>query len=220
MRPSAELDLNLSDGIVAEKEFVEQLESEAQHSQEVLDEDDAFLGSAAPEVWEYEVVDARATEFEEALKNSDLVLEFDIVDNTVTTADEAFGNELGENGVYPPDGGNDGLDVTAAGSGIRSGDDGPAGMSTGDPSAGGLSGAASKAPVNHEEMVKGDSGAIDDLNITKARDSRLGLTDRGEKPPEDWAANTGPSRTPDRGVESEGPLDDASTLSPPKRKRR
>jgi hypothetical protein len=82
MRPSAELDLNLSDGIVAEKVFVEQLQSEAQHSQEELDEDDAFLGSAAPEIWEYEIVDARAA-------------------------------ALGEGGVYPPDGGNDTVDVTA-----------------------------------------------------------------------------------------------------------
>lgn len=52
MRPSAELDQNLPEGVVVEKVFIEQLETEAQHSQEVLDEDDAFLGSAAPEVWE------------------------------------------------------------------------------------------------------------------------------------------------------------------------
>jgi len=51
MGPSAELDSKLSEGIVAEKIFVEQLESEAEHSQEVLDEDDAFLGSSTPEVW-------------------------------------------------------------------------------------------------------------------------------------------------------------------------
>ena len=60
MQPSADLDAIIPDGVVAEKVFVEQLESEAQHSQEVLDEDDAFLGVAAPEVWEYDVVDARS----------------------------------------------------------------------------------------------------------------------------------------------------------------
>jgi hypothetical protein len=64
MRPSAELDMNLSDGVVAEKVLVEELESDAQHSQEELDEDDSFLGSAAAEVWEYDVVDVRAQEFE------------------------------------------------------------------------------------------------------------------------------------------------------------
>ena len=84
MRPSAELDQNLPDGVAAEKVFIEQLETEAQHSQEVLDEDDAFLGSAAPEVWEYEVVDDRAAEFEDAIKKSDLVMEFDVVDSLPT----------------------------------------------------------------------------------------------------------------------------------------
>jgi hypothetical protein len=88
---------------VAEEEFVEQLESDAQHSQDALDEDDAFLGSAAPEVWEYEVVNARAAEFEEAIKNSDLVLDDDIVDNTLTTADEISAGVLSNRGVYPRD---------------------------------------------------------------------------------------------------------------------
>ena len=91
MQPSAELDENLPEGIVVDKAFVEQLETDAQHSQEVLDEDDAFLGSAAPEVWEYEVIDARREEFETAIQESDLVLEFDVVDDTVTSADEGPG---------------------------------------------------------------------------------------------------------------------------------
>ena len=60
----------LPDGVVVEKNFVERLESMAQHSQEVLDEDDAFLGRAGTEVWEYEIVNDRASEFEDALKNS------------------------------------------------------------------------------------------------------------------------------------------------------
>jgi hypothetical protein len=103
MHPSAELDANVAEGIVAEKVFVEQLETDAQHSQEVLDEDDDFLASAAPEVWEYEVVDDRAREFEEALSGSDLVLEYDVVDNTVTSDDEVARAVTSENTVYPPD---------------------------------------------------------------------------------------------------------------------
>jgi hypothetical protein len=99
MRPSAELDLNLADGVVAEKVLVEELPSEAQHAEDALDEDDAFLGSAAAEVWEYEVVDGRAMEFEDALQNSDLVLEFEIVDDGVT--DPAEATRLPQNGVYP-----------------------------------------------------------------------------------------------------------------------
>ncbi len=217
MQPSSELDSNLSDGVVAEKEFIEELETNAQHSQEVLDEDDAFLGSASPEVWEYEVVDARAAEFEEALRNSGLILEYDIVDSTATGAEEATAVALDEGGVYPPDGGNEAEDVTSSGSGVRAGDDGPGGMPTGDPSAGGLD----SGPRHHlgnevEGLGEEGSGGIDDLNVMKAGDPRLGLTNRGEKPPEDWAADTGKTRNPDRGVESDNLLDDASTLGPDK----
>ena len=201
MRPSAELDQNLSEGIVAEKVFIEELETEAQHSQEILDEDDAFLGSAAPEVWEYEVVDARSGEFEEALQNSDLVLEFDVVDTGVTSADEASTTVLSDRGVYPSDGGNHGVDVTASGSGVRAGDDGPAGMPTGDPSAGGLNRGSQSIGSGKAEVFEvfndGGSEGIEDLTVTNASDPRLGLTNRGDKPAQDWAANTGPTRNPD-----------------------
>jgi hypothetical protein len=101
MRPSSELDLNLSDGVVAEKVLVEELDSEAEHGEDGLDEDDSFLGSAAAEVWEYEVVDVRKREFEDALQNSDLVLESEVIDDTVTEASDAAGNRLGTAGVYP-----------------------------------------------------------------------------------------------------------------------
>ncbi len=222
MQPSAELDENLPEGIVVDKAFVEQLESDAQHSQEVLDEDDAFLGSAAPEVWEYEVVDARREEFETAIRESDLILEFDVVDDTVTSADEGPGLALADAGVYPADRGagdrRDTADATSSGSGHRAGDDGPAGMPTGDPSAGGLGSGSLRA--TDEEALASGSGGIDDLNVTKAGDRRLGLTNRGEKPAEDWAADTGPARVPDRGLAVENPADDASTLAPDKPRKR
>jgi hypothetical protein len=101
MRPSAELDLNLSEGVVAEKVLVEELDSEADHGEEALDEDDAFLGSAAAEVWEYDVVDARKQEFEDALKNADLIFESEVIDDTVTEAADAAGTRLSQKGVYP-----------------------------------------------------------------------------------------------------------------------
>jgi hypothetical protein len=101
MRPSAELDLNLSDGVVAEKVLVEELDSEADHGEEGLDEDDSFLGSAAAEVWEYDVVDKRKQEFEDGLKNSDLILEYEVIDDTVTEPADAVGTRLSQNGVYP-----------------------------------------------------------------------------------------------------------------------
>jgi hypothetical protein len=101
MRPSAELDLNLSDGVVAEKVLVEELDSEAQHGEDSLDEDDSFLGSAAAEVWEYEVVNARAQEFEDALQNSDLIFESEVIDDTVTEAADSSTTRLSQSGVYP-----------------------------------------------------------------------------------------------------------------------
>lgn len=179
MQPSAELDLNLAEGVVAEKIFVEELESDAQHSQEVLDEDDAFLGSAATEVWDYEVIDDRAREFEQALQNSDLVLEYDIVDLELTSRDDVASVTPATGRVYPKDGGNNAQDVTSNGSGVRAGNDGPAGMPTGP----------------NSDLAPGDN--VDDLNVTTADDPRLGLTNRKGKPPEDWAADTGPTRNPD-----------------------
>lgn len=88
IEPAPELESFLADGVVADKRFVERLESEAQHSQEVLDEDDAFLGLASAEVWEYDVVDGHQQEFEDALRNSEVVMEFDVIDETSTGADE------------------------------------------------------------------------------------------------------------------------------------
>ncbi|HEY4361405.1 MAG TPA: hypothetical protein VGN17_10560 [Bryobacteraceae bacterium] len=196
MRPSAELDQNLSDGIVAEKVFVEQLESAAQHSQEVLDEDDAFLGSAAQEVWEYDIVDTRKGEFEAAIADSDLVIEFDVIDPTETSADEVTA-PLDSRSVYPAEGRNGGIEVTSSGSGQRAGDDGPAGMPTGDPSAGDLH-RGERSGVRTAEVFKTTEGnSIDELSLTDAADPNLGLTNRGNIPAKDWAANAGPTRNSD-----------------------
>ena len=72
--------LDLADGVVEEKAIVETLEPESMHSQEVMDEDDAFLGRAAAEVWEYEVADGRQDEFVAALVASGTVMEYDRMD--------------------------------------------------------------------------------------------------------------------------------------------
>src|SRR5579863_2490372 len=116
--PSFALDSSLSDGVVAEKSLVGRLEPQAQHSQ-VLDEDDAFLGSASPEIWEYEVMDNRVAEFEQGLRESGGVLEYQLVDETATSSDDVT-DEIRSN------------DSDSAESA------GPAAPPTGDPSAGGL----------------------------------------------------------------------------------
>lgn len=177
MRPSAELDQNLSDGVVAEKAFIEQLETQADHGEDTLDEDDAFLGSASPEVWEYDVVDARAAEFEEAIQNSDLVLEYDVIDTEVTTSDEATRANLSQTTVYPADRNDEILGQSEDASSL---------VLTGDQS------------ESVESNADGDdSGGIDDLTIVKGNDPRLGVTNIGGTPAEDWAANTGPTRNPE-----------------------
>jgi len=91
------------------------------------------------------------------------------------------------------------------GSGVRSGDDGPAGMPTGDPS--------SEAEVLGSAGYSGEG--IEDLTVMDADDPSLGLTDIGDIPPDDWAADTGPSRNPAelRGVSTKKPGDRASSLS-------
>jgi hypothetical protein len=105
--------------------------------------------------------------------------------------------DTGDNEARPTEG------VGRGGSGVRSGDDGPAGVPNADPSSIGVP----DAPIDYvgeEEVVEavdetgntGDGG-IGDLTILPASDPSLGLTDIGEVPPEDWAADTGPTKVPD-----------------------
>ena len=116
--PTTKLDEELSDGVVAEKVFVERLEPQAQHSQEVLDEDDAFLALAATEVWEYEVINSRKEEFEAAILNSRVVFESIIVDDSDTDRDEAAAVFLKRGDPSAPE--NPSSDApTEAGSGVR-----------------------------------------------------------------------------------------------------
>jgi hypothetical protein len=67
-----------------------------------------------------------------------------------------------------------------------------------------------------EGIDVGSSGDLEDLTIVSADDPNLGLTNFGEQGPDDWAADTGPTRNPDRGVATERLRDDASTLGPDK----
>ena len=71
----------LENGVVRESLFVERTEPEALHSQEVMDEDDSFL-SVGSEVWEYDIADGRDRDFLDALQNSRMVLEYEVLDET------------------------------------------------------------------------------------------------------------------------------------------
>ncbi|MEO8128547.1 MAG: hypothetical protein ABJF23_07280 [Bryobacteraceae bacterium] len=109
------------------------------------------------------------------------------------------GFETGDNEARRPDG------VGPDGSGVRAGDDGPGGMPTADPS--------SEAEVLESTANRGVE--MEGLSIVDADDPNLGLTGIDGVPPEDWAADTGPTRNPAaaRGLSTKRMADRSSTLS-------
>ncbi len=67
--------IDLPNGVVLDKVFVERTEPAAMHSEESLEEDDSFL-SVGSETWDYEVADNREDDFIAALENSQMVMEY------------------------------------------------------------------------------------------------------------------------------------------------
>ncbi|MFN3323971.1 MAG: hypothetical protein ACK5AZ_10785 [Bryobacteraceae bacterium] len=116
--------------------------------------------------------------------------------------------DTGDNEARPAD------TVSSGGSGPSA--DNP-GNTTADPSS--LAEIANAAaPV---DVAEGGAG-IDDLTVLDASDPSLGLTNIDESGPGDWAADTGPSRSPEGDLEhaSAGIGDDASVLAERDRNRR
>jgi hypothetical protein len=70
------------DGVVLNAAKAEVIEPAGMHSQEVMDEDDAFL-SIGTEVWEYEVADGRQKEFIDALEQSRKVIQYEEMDEVM-----------------------------------------------------------------------------------------------------------------------------------------
>jgi hypothetical protein len=201
--PTAEMDVYIPDGVVADKVFVERFEPGSQHNQEVLDEDDAWLGLASPEVWEYDVLDDREQDFIDAMQNSGTVMEFAVIDETSIDGADAGPAPLGDSGTKAPDTLDFDDDVTRGGSGRRGLDDGPGGQVTGDPSASGMGPTKNYLGNDEVEGIANEgSGGIDDLTIVSADDPSLGLTDYGSQGPDDWAADTGPTHNPGRGIQT------------------
>jgi hypothetical protein len=81
--------------------------------------------------------------------------------------------------------------VSPAGSGVPGGEDEWSGHPTANPSA--LPGGPALSSEGIAEI--GGSGDLEDLTVLDATDPDLGLTNVGDKPAEDWAADTGPTRT-------------------------
>lgn len=81
--PPDYVELDLPDGVVVDSNFIERIEPAALHGQEIMDEDDSFE-SVATEVWEYDIADGREPEFLDALRNSQLVMEYESLDDADT----------------------------------------------------------------------------------------------------------------------------------------
>jgi|SRR5215203_4994382 hypothetical protein len=74
--------VDTEDGVVLNALKAEVIEPASIHSQEVMDEDDAFLGIGT-EVWEYEVAEGREQEFIEALELSQKVIQYEQMDEVM-----------------------------------------------------------------------------------------------------------------------------------------
>jgi len=69
----------LPEGVVKEALFIDRDKPAAMHNEENLEEDDDFL-SIGSEVWEYDVSEGRDMEFVEALRNSQMVLDVEVIE--------------------------------------------------------------------------------------------------------------------------------------------
>jgi hypothetical protein len=72
--PPGYVAIEVPEGVVLDKTFVDRTEPDALHGEEELDEDDSFL-SVGSETWDYEIADGRQDEFLAALKNSQMAME-------------------------------------------------------------------------------------------------------------------------------------------------
>ena len=72
--PPADVAIEVPQGVVLDKTFVDRTEPDALHGEEELVEDDSFL-SVGSETWDYEIADGRQDEFLDALKNSQMAME-------------------------------------------------------------------------------------------------------------------------------------------------
>jgi hypothetical protein len=78
--PASFLDVQLDDQTVLDAVRVERTGPDSMHSSDVLEEDDAFLMGS--EVWEYDVADGKDGAFIDALKNSEVVMEYEALESS------------------------------------------------------------------------------------------------------------------------------------------
>lgn len=74
--------LSLPDGVLLDANFVERTEPPSLHVQEEMDEDDDFEAFGT-ETWDYDVADGREDEFRFGVANSEIVMEYEELDEEV-----------------------------------------------------------------------------------------------------------------------------------------
>lgn len=79
--PPSFLEPELDDETVLDAEYVGRTEPDALHSADALEEDDSFL-SLGSEIWEYDIAEGKEQDFEAALRNSGMVMEFEPLESS------------------------------------------------------------------------------------------------------------------------------------------
>ncbi len=79
--PPSFLDSELQDGVILDARFVGRIEPNSLHNSDKLEEDDAFLARSTAEIWEYDIADEQWKVFEDAIRNSGMVMEFERLDS-------------------------------------------------------------------------------------------------------------------------------------------
>ena len=74
--------LSLPDGVLLDANFVERTEPPSLHVQEEMDEDDDFEAFGT-ESWDCDVADGREDEFRFAIANSEIVIEYEELDEEI-----------------------------------------------------------------------------------------------------------------------------------------
>lgn len=78
--PAGFLDAQLDDQTVLDAVRVERTGPDSMHSSDVIEEDDGFLMGS--EVWEYDVAEGKDRAFIDALKNSEVVMEYEALESS------------------------------------------------------------------------------------------------------------------------------------------
>ncbi|HEX4229660.1 MAG TPA: hypothetical protein VHZ07_13395 [Bryobacteraceae bacterium] len=80
-KPATFLDTQLDDSTVFDARFVGRIEPDSVHSSGQMEEDDSFL-SYGSEIWEYDVAEGRDADFIAALRNSEVVMEYQALESS------------------------------------------------------------------------------------------------------------------------------------------